>query len=329
MRHKIALVIGLIITPWVASAQTTITAGMFTFDFSLDTSANFFSSTGSGTARNTLALAGTFVSNIISGTTQLSAIDPTAASKSWDATFNDPGTLNSASTHNLTVASGTFYVYAGGSSSLDFTTLAETTRGGFSGATANTSWLNTLNYRNSGSTSSYYMPWGGSMSFNSGSNWYYDNNTSFTTGEIGGSQNDFFGVAVHELFHLLGFGTGTTWTNLVNSGNFTGANALAAYNAYYSLSATGVPLDLDGAHWTETMRSVSLATGASNSETMMDPTLSIGTRKYPTTLDAMAIKDLGYAVNTSAIPEPADTAVIGACAAFAVGLLLRRTRAGK
>jgi hypothetical protein len=68
-----------------------------------------------------------------------------------------------------------------------------------------------------------------------------------------------------------------------------------------------VSLGSDNAHWTSGLSSYSYQNGAAQ-EAMMDPSLTQGDRKYPTTLDMAAMKDIGYTV--TAIPEPAEAAAL-------------------
>lgn len=131
-----------------------------------------------------------------------------------------------------------------------------------------------------------FAPWGGAISFNSASNWYMDTNTN-TDESFSGF--DFYSVAVHELAHVLGFGTASSFNNLISGGLFTGpaVNALLGYDP--SVTSDG--------HW---------ASGLSylGQETAMDPSIAAGQRKHFTELDYAAMKDMGWQV--SAVPE-ADT----------------------
>lgn len=68
-----------------------------------------------------------------------------------------------------------------------------------------------------------------------------------------------FEVLVHEMAHVLGFGTFWTLNGLYDwdTGRYTGAAGVAAYNAEFGLSRSFVPVELDGgpgtanAHWDE------------------------------------------------------------------------------
>jgi len=108
-------------------------------------------------------------------------------------------------------------------------------------------------------------------------------------------------AAIHEMAHVLGFGS--IWTAkglLTGTGTldprFTGAQAVAAYNALFGTSATGVPLDNSGiegtadSHWSEDVLDNELMTGFLNPG-VANPLSQI-------TIASMA--DLGYAVNLAA-----------------------------
>ena len=82
-----------------------------------------------------------------------------------------------------------------------------------------------------------FGPWGGAISFNSNSNWYFD--PDITTDESFSNQFDFYSVAVHELAHVLGFGSAPSFNNLSSGGVFTGA-------AVHDLFGSNPPLTPDG-----------------------------------------------------------------------------------
>ena len=136
-----------------------------------------------------------------------------------------------------------------------------------------------------------FAPWGGSISFDTGASWYFD--ADVTTVESF-SGNDFYSVALHELAHLLGFGTADSWFNKVNSGNFTGD------------SSGTVALQPDNSHWKDGTLSL---VNSVRQETAMDPSITTGTRKYMTDLDMAALSDIGWEV--SAVPVPAAVYFFG------------------
>lgn len=148
--------------------------------------------------------------------------------------------------------------------------------------------------------------WGGSMSFNNTSAWHFGQ----TTSGLDSNEADFYSVAVHELAHVLGFGTADSYYTYVD-GSFGGPNAAAVYGG-------GVPLDLDSAHWADGTMS---AVNGIAQEAAMDPSILLGTRKYFTELDFAAMKDIGWEV--SPVPE-ADTWAMMLAGLGLVGFAARR-----
>jgi hypothetical protein len=102
--------------------------------------------------------------------------------------------------------------------------------------TDNNSHLNRNFRTSSGSTN---LPvWGGAISFdNDGSTtWHFDLNTPAPNGSI-----DIYSVALHEIGHALGLSTGfLDWTSKVSGGQFTGAQAVAAYNSDNGTAISGL-----------------------------------------------------------------------------------------
>ncbi|WP_206080323.1 hypothetical protein [Pacificoceanicola onchidii] len=94
---------------------------------------------------------------------------------------------------------------------------------------------------------------------------------NFDTADLANMEADgtFFDVIVHEMGHVLGFGTlwntdsiggiftGTQNVYTAGSGEYTGAYGLTAYNAEFGLSETFIPVELGGGpgtadgHWDE------------------------------------------------------------------------------
>jgi len=136
--------------------------------------------------------------------------------------------------------------------------------------------------------------------------WQFDSTTNVAPGK-----NDFYSVALHELLHSIGFGSSETWDNLVSGTTWLGpaAKALRGGNGANLVSS-------DGAHVAESSMSRRLF-DLGPQEAVMDPSLTVGTRKYLTELDMAFLRDLGYAT----IPEPSITALMSIPGAM---LLLRR-----
>ena len=91
-------------------------------------------------------------------------------------------------------------------------------------ATGDQTWLNTVESRGQAGVllahPTDYGPWGGSVSFSTLAKW----NFSSQAPAIG--TNDFLSVAIHEIAHILGFGTSDSWlTYSTSSHTFVGPHA--------------------------------------------------------------------------------------------------------
>lgn len=132
-------------------------------------------------------------------------------------------------------------------------------------------------------------------------------------------------VVLHEIAHVIGFGT--LWTNngvyVNNSGQYTGANALAAYRTEFNqLAAASIPVELGGGsgtangHWDEVDNGAG-NTGRISSFGDMRFELMTGwlnTPHYISNTTVQSFADIGYL--TDAIPEP------GTLFSFAAGATL-------
>lgn len=254
------------------------------FDYSLDTN-NFFDTQ----AKRDLLDAAAAKFEVFTDT--LDAIVPGTVynagtqyefSDTWDATFTHPGTGAAHVITDLTIPADTLIIYAGGRN-LSGTTLGVGGPGGFN-ANGIVSFVDTVQGRGEAgallSTPTDFAPWGGAISFDMPNDWSYD-------GTPGGSESDFFSVAVHELGHALGFGTADSFDALVSGTSFTGAAATALYGG-------NPPLDLDQSHWAEDTSSYIPDGGPQ--EASMDPNITDGTVKQFTLLDFAAMDDLGWDV---------------------------------
>lgn len=270
----------------------------FSFDYTYD-SGGFF--TGANAGRQTyLIAAGNYVAGFLNSTS-LSAITPTGAN-TWTAQPSDPRDINAwLSLTNLTIPANTIVVYVG-AYDLPHSTLGVGGPGGWGGS-GTQAWLDAVDYRGNGTFS---MPATGSITFDSAASWYFDNDITTTEAGAMAGKSDFFSVATHELVHLLGFGTSSSWSSRVSAGTFTGSASSA-------LTGGSVILSADQGHWAENTMGLTAGSGLSQ-ETAMDPTLTQGTRKYLTTLDVAGLSDIGY--STSAIPEPSTYALWCALGVF-------------
>lgn len=263
------------------------------FDYTYDSS-NFFN--GNAQRQNLLnAAAQVFESRF---TDNLTAITP-GSGNTWSAVFSHPVTGLDQIVDNLAIASGVIKVYVG-ARNLGGSTLGEGGPGGF-GASGSQAFIDNISLRGQLSGTTDFGPWGGSISFDADTSWYFDNDIS--TLESFGSMSDFYSVAVHELAHLLGFGTAPSWDNFkrTSPNRFIGAKSMSLNGG------VAVPLDGGLGHWANgTVDDVTSPFTILNQETAMDPSILSGTRKYFTELDYAGMGDIGWDV----IPEPSTALML-------------------
>ncbi|MFT5355463.1 MAG: hypothetical protein ACI9KE_002682 [Polyangiales bacterium] len=144
------------------------------------------------------------------------------------------------------------------------------------GSVADTALATRLQERYAGAR---FQPWTGWISFNCDQPWFFDA-TPATNDDIPGEQNDFHSTAMHEIGHVLGFGTSDAFANLVDNGVFTGAEAVGAYGM-------PVPMTASGVHFQSSVIS-------DGEVTLMDVSRTVGTRTPATRLDRAAMSDIGY-----------------------------------
>ncbi|MDR9403165.1 MAG: matrixin family metalloprotease, partial [Halothece sp. Uz-M2-17] len=210
----------------------------------------------------------------------LDAIIPTG-NNTWNMVFADPSTGNLMTLEDETIPADTLRVYVGGRDLLNIA------QGGFGGFNVQGSeeFVNTVSTRGESSSTNDFAPWGGTISFDRDTNWYFGSDIS----GLGSNQTDFRSVAAHEFFHVLGFtDSNPSFNTLINPDNFTltGPDVIAEYDHSGSPPLNGSG---DLSHWQEGLTD-------EGQEVAMDPTLTTGTRKMPTDLDFAALDDLGWEV---------------------------------
>lgn len=277
MKFTYPLVFGALL----AISQTASANVNIVFDYRYDSSGFF---TGANSSRQNLLndAASVFESRFQDNLTAITS----AGSNHFGASFFEPDNGNNISIPDFSVAADQIVVFVGAYNL--GSTLAMGGNGGFSDSGSAGFLANASSRGQPGAllpVQTDFGPWGGAISFNSNSNWYFDPNPA--TDKPFGTQYDFYSVAVHELAHVLGFGTASSFNNLSSGGVFTGT-------AVHDLVGYNPPLSSDGGHWMQGLTYL-------GQEVAMDPSILAGQRKRFTELDYAAMKDIGWQV--SPIPE--------------------------
>lgn len=243
----------------------------FRFDYSLDTTGFF-----NDVARKTLLQ--TIADNLSSKfSDSLSAIQPQAGD-SWDAKFKHPVTGLNTSRTNLSIAANELLVFVGARDLAGFEGgLAD--RGGFSAQSTRPAFVAAVQTRGqSGATASPASdvgPWGGSIAFDSGQNWYFGTDPN----NLQSNQLDFASVASHELMHVMGFGTTASWDNKIVNSRFVAPNTTAVYG-------NTIPL-ADADHFANNLQ-------IDGRKPTMTQIINAGERILPSRLDLAGLQDIGW-----------------------------------
>ncbi len=279
---KLVLIAGL----GVLTCGSNASAIDIVFDYSLDSNTFFDTQQKRDTLDAAAAVFEVFTDSldaIIPGTVY-NAGTQFEFSDTWDASFTHPGTGAGHVITDLTIPADTLLVYVGGRN-LSGNTLGVGGPGGFN-ASGITAFVDTVSGRGqAGATAAVptdFSPWGGAISFDTPNSWNYDNTTA-----PGPTESDFFSVAVHELGHLMGFGTANSFDALVSGTTFLGAAATSEFGS-------NPTLDADQSHWQ--VGTSSFVPNGGSQETAMDPDITDGEIKQFTLLDFAALTDVGWEV---------------------------------
>jgi hypothetical protein len=275
-------------------------------DYSFDTANyNFFNpDTPTGqAARAALARAASVYEDRFLDT--LSPISP-GSGNTWVTDLTNPGNgQEHLAISNLNIPTNTIKIFVGGRPLGGAIGLGGP--GGYTvtPAAGNTTWVPTVEFRGqSGASltvpSNDFGNWGGGISFDNSVTWNFD-----LAGPVPNA-NDFLTAATHEIAHVLGFGSAPSWKSRLTAtttpfgnvqyvGPFTGAKAMALYGGPVPLETPPtqtVPNQvINAAHLNYgTMSTV----GGMPQESIMDPDITIGTRKKLTLLDWAVLDDIGW-----------------------------------
>lgn len=256
-----------------------------TFDYRYD-STGFFSSQQ---RRDVLETAATDFEQRI--TDDLTAITP-GGSNTWNAVFVNPTTNAQVTLPNLSVSADTIIIFPGARNLASGLGLGGP--GGFS-ANGSAAFLSNLQTRGetganpSGTNDTDFALWGGTIAFDNAVTW------NFSLDPPSAGENDFYSVALHEIAHVLGFGTADSFMNKINSSNrFTGVKTIAAFGGSVPMREDSAG-NLDPGHFANDTEGRIPGTQI-RQETAMDPQVTTGTRKVLTDVDWAALDDLGWDV---------------------------------
>lgn len=298
--------VALLLTPWMGAAP--LRAITIEFDYRYDTAGFFGTATTPTPARMALEFA---ARTFTSFTDSLEAIQP-GGGNAWTAVFTNPATGQTQSLVNLAIPFGTVKVFAA-TRDLPGATVAEAGPGFFQNPTGSLSFLNAVVNRGQGSNANDFGPWGGFISFDTqqadggARQWSFD-----VDDEPPANAYDFYTTAVHELSHVLGFGTSTAFSNKVlttsageqTTYHFTGDTAEQLYQ-------NPVPLyrDLNNplAHPQHFGLGVTSPPFLGDQPIpSLGPFLSAGWRKLFTPLDYAVMADIGWSVPDALLALPGD-----------------------
>lgn len=140
--------------------------------------------------------------------------------------------------------------------------------------------------------------------------WHFDHTTPVGTGKI-----DIYSIALHEIIHVLGYGTSKNWENFISGTQWTGP-------AVTAILGEGVPaLEDDLFHILDGLESPGYLDGELR-QTVMNSSPVVGKRDQLTVLDLAFLSDMSYNVVVTPVPEPTNALLVSV--SLLLGLSLRR-----
>ncbi|MCU0962013.1 MAG: FG-GAP-like repeat-containing protein [Pirellulaceae bacterium] len=212
-----------------------------------------------------------------------------SGTNTWTAIFTHPTTGEEVEYPDLTIEANELVVFVG-ARDLGYTLSGMLEGGegviGGSSADGTAEFVRTVSTRGERAAPYDVAPWGGSIAFTT------DPSVTFHYGvdtvDLDPDELDFLTVAVHELYHVLGFGTSPAWDSHIEWDTDLWDRAFVGSQARQEYDAGGpVPLDPGRQHWRE-------GTTDQGAAALMDPYIERGRRELPTRLDAAALADLGW-----------------------------------
>lgn len=140
--------------------------------------------------------------------------------------------------------------------------------------------------------------------------WHYDHTTPVGTGKI-----DLYSVALHEIIHVLGYGTSDNWENFIVGNEWTGPAVTAI------IGEGAIALEDDHFHIRDGLESPGYLDGVVR-QTVMNGSPVVGERDQLTVLDLAFISDMSYNVVVTPVPEPGGYLLLSITGLL--GLSLRR-----
>jgi hypothetical protein len=255
-------------------------------DYSLDNHGFFDQNTEQGyQARQTLESVAHYFSELL--TDQFTAISP-IDNNSFTSVFQHPSDTNFVEIPQMRIPDDTLVIFVG-ARDLDGSLLGYAGVGGYS-AQGHSDFLNSIVSRGQngiihGDFANEFAPWGGYLSFDLYTDWYFDDDIS--TNDVPAQQFDFYSNALHEFGHLLGIGTSDSWFRQTAYSYFDGEHTGLYYNDL-------IPLDETLEHWAQDVEDI---VDGFNQSAALTPALKPGERKLFTQLDIAALKDIGWEIN--------------------------------